>query len=129
MRTEATTHEIEAARSEGRRAVLLVLALGAILAALVALLAVTAREAQAAFPGTNARIAFASDRTSGTGVDNPTGDREIFTVKPDGTGLKQLTNNTGADEYPVFSPDGTKIAYHSQGDSTTNPEGTTRSTA
>jgi hypothetical protein len=46
---------------------LLALALGAILATLVALLAGTAREAQATFPGTNARIAFDSNRT--TGVD------------------------------------------------------------
>jgi Tol biopolymer transport system component len=51
------------------------------------------------------------------GVNNPTGDLEIFTIRPDGTGLKQLTNNTTLDFAPVVSPDGTKIAYQSQGDS------------
>jgi Tol biopolymer transport system component len=104
--------------------VLLSLALGAALAATVAL-AGTAREAEATFPGTNARIAFDSTRTSGTGVDNPTGDYEIFTIKPDGTGLKQITHNTTGDVAPAFSPDGTKIAYYSVGDPISNPEGDT----
>ena len=157
---------------------LLVLALGAILATLVALLAGTAREAQATFPGTNARIAFDSNRTTGTGVDNPTGDSEIFTINPDGTGLKQLTHNTvddpsppspptaqdrlhepgrppqlrgrlrglpherlgrlghrqtsqkaSVDDFsPVFSPDGTKIAYESRVSKPPTPRATPRST-
>jgi Tol biopolymer transport system component len=111
--TQATTRKAETRRG-GRSPLLLALALGAILATLVALLAGTAREAQATFPGTNARIAFDSNRTTGTGVDNPTGDSEIFTIKPDGTGLKQLTHNTVDDSFPVFSPDGTKIAYDSE---------------
>ena len=101
--------------------VLLTLALGAALAALVAL-AGTARQAEATFPGTNGKIVFVSDRTTGTGVDNPTGDNEIFTKDPDGTGLKQLTFNTTDEYYPVFSPDGKKIAYNSQGDSASNPQ-------
>jgi len=101
---------------------LLSLAAGVALSATVAL-AGTAREAEATFPGTNARIAFASDRTTGTGVDNPTGDREIFTIKPDGTGLKQITHNTTDDISPVFSPDGQQIAYRSYGTQDSNPEG------
>ena len=99
---------------------LLSLALGAILAALVA---GTAREAEATFPGTNGKLVFISTRTTGTGVDNPTGDNEIFTINPDGTGLKQLTVNTVDDREPVLSPDGKKVAYTSQGDPTTNPGG------
>ena len=98
---------------------LLSLALGTALAGMLAL-AGTAREAEATFPGTNAGIVFSSNRTTGTGVDNPTGDSEIFTIKADGTGLKQLTNNTGRDEYPVVSPDGAKVTYQSQGDPATN---------
>jgi TolB protein len=56
-------------------------------------------------------------------VDNPTGDNEIFTINPDGTGLKQLTVNSLDDREPVLSPDGKKVAYTSQGDPTTNPGG------
>ena len=51
--------------------VLLSLALGTALSALV-VLASTAPEAETTFPGTNARITFASERTMS--VDNPTGD-------------------------------------------------------
>ncbi len=56
-------------------------------------------------------------------MDNPTGDYEVFTIKPDGTGLRQLTFNTTDDIVPAFSPDGQKIAYDSQGDSISNPQG------
>ena len=125
MRTQATTHEAEV-QSNTRRALLLVLALGVVLAALVAL-AGTARQAEATFPGANGKIVFVSQRTTGTGVDNPTGDSEVFTVNPDGTGLKQLTVNTADDREPVLSPDGRKVAYTSQGDSTTNPGATRKS--
>ena len=51
------------------------------------------RGAEATFPGEEGRIAFASNRTAGEGVDNPTGDYEIFTIRPDGTDLSQLTHN------------------------------------
>jgi len=122
MRTEATTLR-NGTEGKARSVVLVSLALGAVLAALVALMAAPAREAEATFPGTNARIAFASERTTGTGVDNPTGDSEIFTIKPDGTGLKQLTSNTVGDYFPVFSPDGKKIAYESYGAQTSNLDG------
>jgi hypothetical protein len=98
---------------------LLSLALGTALSAVVAL-AGAAPEAQAAF---TEKIVFASNRTTGTGVNNPTGDQEIFSMKPDGTGLKQLTFNT-VDEYnPVLSPDGTKVAYETYGKQPSNPEG------
>jgi Tol biopolymer transport system component len=41
----------------------------------------------------------------------------IFAVSPDGNGLVQLTSGPGFDEFPAFSPDGSRIAYqHSQGD-------------
>ena len=41
--------------------------------------------AEAAFPGANGVIAFASSRTTGKGVDNPTGDYKLFAMNPDGT--------------------------------------------
>ena len=63
-------------------------------------------EAGATRPGTNGDIAFTSDRTTGQGVRNPTGDSEIFTVRPDGTGLRQLTFNQADDYAPDYSSDG-----------------------
>ena len=124
MITEATTLR-SGTEGKARSVVLVSLALGAVLAALVAMMAAPVREAEATFPGTNGKIVFISQRTTGTGVDNPTGDSEIFTIGPDGTGLKQLTNNTKDDREPNFSPDGQKIAYTSQGDQTSNPGGDT----
>jgi Tol biopolymer transport system component len=106
-------------RGKRRRSAFLVLAMGGMLAASVAV-AGTAPEAQAAF---NEKVVFVSDRTTGTGVDNPTGDNEIFTMNPDGTGVKQLTFNDVDDAEPALSPDGTKIAYMSRGDQVSNPEG------
>jgi Tol biopolymer transport system component len=37
----------------------------------------------------------------------------IWTMKPDGTGLRQMTTGHGDDREPVFSPDGSKIAFSS----------------
>ena len=43
----------------------------------------------------------------------------------DGTGKKNLSNNGSGvnDNNPVFSPDGTKVAYTSSGNQTSNLEG------
>ena len=40
-------------------------------------------------------------------------DGEIFTVRADGTDLRQLTSGPGTRSGPAFSPDGTRIAYRS----------------
>ncbi len=101
---------------------LLSLALGTALAAIMALVAGTARQAEAAFTD---KIVFMSLRTTGKGVNNPTGDVEIFSMNPNGTGLKQLTFNEAVDIHPTLSPDGKKIAYTSFGTQTSNPEGDT----
>lgn len=36
---------------------------------------------------------------------------EIYTVKPDGSGLKRLTTNELAEDSPTYSPDGSRIAF------------------
>jgi Tol biopolymer transport system component len=42
-----------------------------------------------------------------------TGDYEIYTIRPDGTGLRQLTHTGGNDGHPVWSTDGRWIAFAS----------------
>ena len=42
------------------------------------------------------------------------GDREIFSIKDDGTELKRLTNSQGIDEDPDWSPDGKQIVFRSE---------------
>jgi hypothetical protein len=86
-----------------------------VLAGLLLALAGTAlaKPAEATFAGKNGKIAFASNRTAGGGVNNPEGDFEIFTMNRDGTGLTQLTENAVLDFDPEWSPDGRKIAFTS----------------
>ena len=78
-------------------------------ATLVAVLVGT-KPAEAAFPGANGKIVFASNRVTATNLD---GDPEIFTMNRDGTGIEQLTNNNAFDTKPTFNHDGTKIAFGS----------------
>ena len=56
-----------------------------------------------------ARLAFIRDLGPSIGF-------EIFTVRPDGTGLKRLTDNLAEEWGPKWSPDGTKIAFSSHRD-------------
>jgi hypothetical protein len=58
--------------------------------AAVGFLAMASTTAEAASPK-DARILCASNRTTGPGVHNPTGDFEIFTADRDGKHAKQLT--------------------------------------
>jgi len=76
------------------------MALVALLLALVG----TAKEAEATFPGNNGKIAFASNRTSGEGVNNPEGDFEIYTMSPNGERQINLTNDPAADLTPDWQP-------------------------
>ncbi len=52
------------------------------------------------------RIVFYSDRG---------GRYEFWTIRPDGSGLEQMTETTGrALWYPIYSPDGTRVAGHNE---------------
>jgi serine/threonine-protein kinase len=54
------------------------------------------------------QIAFSSDR------DEPRG--EIYLINADGSGLIRLTNSSGGDDKPDWSPDGSRIAFASDHD-------------
>ena len=87
-------------------------------------LAFTSGSAEAAFPGENGRIVFSSNQNTEK-FPNPEGDFEIYTVNPDGSGTKRLTDDGFFDFVPAWSPDGKKIAFISErnsGKGVDNPE-------
>lgn len=73
----------------------------------VTLTALVAAPASATTPGSNGRIAYKqyldADRTTGA----------IFTIRPDGTGTRQVTHPAAGtvDDQPDWSPDGSLVAF------------------
>ena len=61
-------------------------------------------------------IVFSSDR------DNPGGNHDIFVMKPNGSQVRNLSNNPMSDDQaPAWSPDRTRIAFQAERDGK-NPE-------
>lgn len=58
-----------------------------------------------AFSPDGSKIVFSRD------PDNGTQDSEIWVMNADGTGQTQLTNTSGINMHPVFSPNGSQIAF------------------
>ena len=55
-----------------------------------------------------------------------TGDYEIATANLDGTGRQRLTRSTSFENYPVWSPDGTRIAFIASYDSESDSDSGSR---
>jgi Tol biopolymer transport system component len=79
---------------------------GALTGIVIAVAAVSGA-ARASFPGEPGLIAFMSNRG---------GNFHIYTVKQNGKDIDQLTTDPGADQFPSWSPDGSKIAFTSTRD-------------
>jgi Tol biopolymer transport system component len=61
-------------------------------------------------------IAFVSERD---------GNAEIYVINPDGSGLRNLTQHPASDTLPKWSPDGTRVAFLSDRDTTDERGGRT----
>jgi len=73
-------------------------------AALAIAAAIAAGVAQAAFPGSNGKLVFQTNRD---------GNEEIYTMNSDGTGRVDLTRNPADDTDPRWSSDGSRIVFAS----------------
>lgn len=76
------------------------------LAACAIALLITSHKAEASFPGQNGKIVYVSRTYT---EEAP---YEIFTINPDGTGRRQLTRDSSANNFsPTYSPNGSRIAW------------------
>ena len=75
-----------------------------VIAALVSALAVAITPASATYRGGNGRIAFAEHGPGGV---------DIYSVLASGRGKFKLTSHRARDSAPAYSPDGRRVAFHS----------------
>lgn len=73
-----------------------------LISAAVAVAGPGAPSAGAAYPGQAGKVAFENQAT---------GRSQISVMNPDGTGAMNVSNSAGADTDPVWSPDGSRIAF------------------
>ena len=59
---------------------------------------------------------FSPDDQTVVFQSNATGNWDLYTMRPDGTGVRQIITDRAADITPVFSPDGQRIAFVSERD-------------
>lgn len=74
-------------------------------------------------PTADAYPAWSPDGQTIAFQSNRTGDWEIFSIRVDGTGLRQLTANDGRDAHPSWSPDGKRIVFASVRNSSSSTAG------
>jgi Tol biopolymer transport system component len=91
--------------AHARRRGLVLLLVASVLPALV----LQAPPAGAVAPGANGRLACEGGRPDADGVMRP----QVYTINPDGTDERILTDLPTRDGDPSWSPDGTKIAFES----------------
>ncbi|MFE2876968.1 hypothetical protein ACFXG6_11220 [Streptomyces roseus] len=60
-------------------------------------------------------VVFDSAQSNGSGATQ----RDLWTVRTDGTGLTRLTDSPANEEHPTVSPEGGRLAYSSDGDRAT----------
>jgi TolB protein len=62
-------------------------------------------------PGYNAEATISADGKKIVFTSSRNGDLDIYTMNPDGTGIRRLTDKLGYDGGPFFSPNGQWIVY------------------
>jgi Tol biopolymer transport system component len=79
-----------------------IMKLSPIVSVLALLCLVPLSTVRATYPGTNGRIAFGADTGAGS---------QIYTVRPNGNDLRQITHVNGEAKVPDWSPDGRRIVF------------------